>query len=661
MENKAGKVYFIFGVHNHQPVGNLAYVFDQAFQRCYLPFLSALEQFPAMKAVIHNSGALYDWAEDKFPAWIEKLKKLIKRNQVELTGGGYFEPIFPIIPQTDRIGQLQLMNHYLEKTFKVKPKGCWIPERVWEPSLAKTLRQCGFEYTYLDEANLFCLNIDSKGFSRGVYLTEDQGEPVALFAINELLSDKIPFIMPEEVVDLLLSCKRERDVLVTFFCDGEKFGFWPKTYESVYRQKWLERLFKLLEKNCQIETILPQQAWERFEKKLIYVKTSTYPKMADWAFDSKKRKLKAELVAFLKESGKYHDYKEFLRGESFKNFFIKYPRLNLMHKKMLWVSKRINSLLSFDQDKEAFINLWKAQANCPYWHGLFGGFYLPHLRKACYDYLIKAEAYLNEKVENKGFTVEDIDCDGFSEVVFSSENLNCLFSVKGGTLDELSLPCIPHNLINTVERAEEACHFESKELSRAGLLNYDRCKKTFLVDHILAKGIKLSDFKKGQGIQSLAAFPYEFRIKEKAGVLEFGYKGRGLAFKKEVSIGKKQLKAGYVLTEKKALNNSCFGIECNLSLSSSGCLEVKGREEKSLDFSKEQDLGELDFLTIIDKNYKLKLKFAFSFCRVYANPIYTLSSSEAGQDVLFQQLSLLFVLNPEMNSFSFGLNIESLR
>jgi len=30
-------------------------------------------------------------------------------------------------------------------------------------------------------------------------------------------------------------------------------------------------------------------------------------------------------------------------------------------------------------------HLWRAQCNCPYWHGVFGGLYLPHLRAAVYS------------------------------------------------------------------------------------------------------------------------------------------------------------------------------------------------------------------------------------------------------------------------------------
>ncbi len=627
MVDKGSKVYFIFGIHNHQPIGNLPYIFDQAFSSCYLPFLNVLENFPNLKTVIHNSGALYDWAEEKFPEWIGKLKKLSGRGQVELTGGGYYEPIFPIIPLKDCLGQIQLMNRYLKKTFGVFPKGCWVPERVWEPSLVKTLSLCGLKYAYLDEANFFQ---KPTGVS-GPCLAQEREHSVGLFAINELLVEKIPFVMPEVVVDILLSYQKDKDVLVTFFCDGEKFGLWPGTYESVYRQKWLERFFTLLEGNSRVETIFPEAAFDKFSKKeIVHIGSSTYPKMKKWS------------------------------GGSFDNFFVKYPRLNFMHKRMLWVSERVNSSLGWEKDKNAFLDLWKAQANCVYWHGLYGGFYLPHLRKSCYSYLAKAEAALLRNDTSK-LIKKDVDFDGYQEIVWSLPGKTYVFSSKGGSLDELSLREVPLNLINTIDRVKESYHSQYKSHSfLPERLTYDAYKKTAFVDHLCLKNLSLEQFQKGIGLNSLAAEPYQFSAKSsrEEAVIDFSYKGKGLGFMKKAVASKTGLKVTYQLDEKNTLNNSLFGIECNLSLSSPEKLELEGFDKNRFDFSKAQDLGGVNSLLFVDKEYRLKLRFSFNWLRVYSNPIYTLSSSESGKDILFQQLSLLFMPNPGEENFFINLDIE---
>jgi alpha-amylase len=658
MQNKDSKIFFVFGLHNHQPVGNLSSVFEKAFTSCYLPFLSTLEKFPNLKAVIHNSGALYSFAEAYFPGWIEKLKKLTKRGQIEIIGGGYFEPIFPIISQQDQIGQIQLMKKYLEKTFGVTPQGCWVPERVWNPSLAKTLNELGVSYTYLDEADFYAKNKANKS-KKNLYLSEDQGYPINLFVIDELLADKIPFIQPEEVIDILINYKKDNNLLINFFCDGEKFGLWPGSYDLVYNQKWLERFFTLLERNPDIQTITSRQANDMFDRKdLVYVESTTYPKMQKWALNYKDCLNYQSLIDLLKENKSYPRYRQFIKGETFKNFFIKYPRLNFMHKRMLDLSKRINLNLDYEKDREAFLNLWKSQANCVYWHGVFGGFYLPHLRKACYDYLIKAEECLDRITKTDSFYRKDINFDGYKEIVVESSRKIYIFSQVGASLEELSLKDIPINLINTVNRVKEPYHdkFKGREMSK--YLLYDDYKKVSLVDHIIKKDLSLTDFAKGTGIYSLADKPYRF-FQHGDKNFSFGYKEKEISFLKEISFGENRVEAEYNFIEKKAFNKFDFGIEFNFSLSSPGNLFIEAGEERKENLGKEQDLGENSSFTIVDKNYPVRLRFDFDRVRVYTNPIYTLSSSEAGEEVLFQQLSLLFYFRPKKDSFKLNLSIES--
>ncbi len=46
--------------------------------------------------------------------------------------------------------------------------------------------------------------------------------------------------------------------------------------------------------------------------------------------------------------------------------------------------------------------LYRAQCNCPYWHGAFGGIYLPHLRNAVYNQMIAADNLLDQATGKDG-------------------------------------------------------------------------------------------------------------------------------------------------------------------------------------------------------------------------------------------------------------------
>ena len=103
-----------------------------------------------------------------------------------------------------------------------------------------------------------------------------------------------------------------------------------------------------------------------------------------------------------------------------------------MHKKLLRVSEKIRQLCRDDGAAEedpgiqqAFEHLWAGQCNCPYWHGVFGGIYLFHIRAATFEHLIKAESLIDSLKHGEGAWVDvevtDFDRDGREEVLLESD------------------------------------------------------------------------------------------------------------------------------------------------------------------------------------------------------------------------------------------------
>ena len=78
------KTNFVFGIHNHQPVGNFHSVFEESFQNGYLPFLELLRKYPKIKTTIHFSGILFSWIKDNHPETIELLKSASSEPTVEI-------------------------------------------------------------------------------------------------------------------------------------------------------------------------------------------------------------------------------------------------------------------------------------------------------------------------------------------------------------------------------------------------------------------------------------------------------------------------------------------------------------------------------------------------------------------------------------------------
>ena len=96
-------INLIFGCHAHQPVGNFDFVFERAYRECYRPFLDVLEHFPGVQVTMHFTGPLLDWFEHAAPDFLDRLAALVSSGQIEIMGGGYYEPLLCAIPERDMV------------------------------------------------------------------------------------------------------------------------------------------------------------------------------------------------------------------------------------------------------------------------------------------------------------------------------------------------------------------------------------------------------------------------------------------------------------------------------------------------------------------------------------------------------------------------------
>ena len=204
------RIRLILTLHNHQPIGNFDGVFEEAYRDSYAPFLELLEEFPEIPVVLHNSGCLLEWLVEEHPEYVDRLRALVQRGQVELLGGPFYEPILAGIPRRDRVGQISLYRRFLEKTFGTKIRGMWMPERVWEQGFTADIAAAGIEYTLLDDMHFRNAGLSDEQL-HGYHLTEDDGQLLKVFAGSERLRYLIPYADPEKVIAHV----REVAILIT--------------------------------------------------------------------------------------------------------------------------------------------------------------------------------------------------------------------------------------------------------------------------------------------------------------------------------------------------------------------------------------------------------------------------------------------------------------
>jgi len=453
----ASPVTLLMAIHCHQPVGNFGFVFEDAYAKAYEPFLRVLERHPAIRIALHYSGCLLDWLAGHRPAFLERVKALADRGQVELLVSGYYEPILPLLPERDRLGQIQQMRQTLRDRFRAAGEGLWLTERVWEPELPQTLAKAGIRYTMVD-TNQFAparpwlppsLQVQDEWFwdVLGCFVTEYAGASVVLFPASKRLRYWMPFQPVEQTIGFLQRLQRDQPSAITFADDGEKFGLWPKTFHWVYDEGWLEQFFSAVEREA---------SWLRtatFHDYLaangpdgrIYLPCGSYEEMLEWS------------------------------GGSFRNFFIKYPEANAMQQKMLRVSRELEALraqgaaLKGATQREALLReaqkeLYAGQCNCAYWHGVFGGLYLAHLRRAVYAHLIGAEALLRQIAGGKAAVAfGDADGDGLDDVTLTGGGMSVVVDPDaGGAVTDWSVYGCRLNLLDTLSRRYEPYHEKLK-------------------------------------------------------------------------------------------------------------------------------------------------------------------------------------------------------
>jgi alpha-amylase len=537
--------------HNHQPVGNFPWVFEQAYRRAYEPMVGALERHPGVRVALHYSGPLIDWLTDAHSDLLSRVRALVARGQVEIMTGGYYEPILPAIPDQDKHGQVLKLTRAVTEIFAYEATGLWLAERVWEPHLPKSLAAAGVVYTIVDDTHFLHVGLAESDLG-GHFITEEDGAPLAILPSAKALRYRIPWATVDDAIRWLREQATDHDDRVLVMGDdGEKFGLWPGTYAHCWEHGWIEAFFAAVEAARGWLVTMPPGEWVRTmpPRGRIYLPTASYDEMTEWALPAAGAARLPALKHELEGQGR-RDVLPFLQGGYWRHFLVKYPEINTLHKAMLRVSRKVWKMRPGLRRDAALDQLWQAQCNCPYWHGVFGGVYLGHIRSANFAHLIAAERIVDLGRRRRRHWVEahveDLDADGLDEVLMVSDaQVLTADPGDGGSVVAWDIRDAGVNLVNVITRRTEGYHeplrraiargeaalyrpdeTESIHTSRVrvkewGLERYlvaDWYRRASFVDHFLAPGGSPESFARGDmsELGDFASKPYRVSI-ESAG------------------------------------------------------------------------------------------------------------------------------------------------
>lgn len=660
-------------IHNHQPVGNFSHVFESAYAQSYLPMLQVLERHPRVRVAMHYSGPLLDWLEGSHPEFFPLLRGLVDRGQVELMTGGYYEPILAIISDRDRRGQIRKMTAYLQHRFGARARGLWLAERVWEPHLPRSIAESGVEYTIADDAHFLAAGLQREHLT-GHFVTEEEGVTLKVFPSLHALRYLIPWKPVADVLAFLKERARDPAPVLLMGDDGEKFGLWPGTFAHVWQAGWMEEFFTALEaESSWLQVIPPGEAAARPAAGRVYLPTASYDEMEEWALPVP---IAAEYVKIRHRLEEREDPAlRYLRGGFWRQFLVKYPEINTMHKKMLRVSEKVWRLPPGRRRLRALDEVWQSQCNCPYWHGVFGGVYLPHIRRANFAHLIAAEALADGEAKARvSATSADLDADGTVELELASPSMVLWIDpAEGGGVVAWDWRAAGINLVNVLTRRKEAYHQQLldaraaesgsegtvetihttrvrvKEPGLERLLAYDRYRRTSFLDHLLPPGATIDSFASGQTVGTFAGSPYtgsasRSRTHAAASLVRQpspAPDGAGtirLEKRFQVDDRERRLRVSYRITNSgQHLVRALFGVETNWAITDPQSpvrideVEQRARAKRSAPHAGRIELS--------DYGWPGPVVLSFPAAAVWLIPLETVSNSEAGFERTFQGLT----------------------
>lgn len=634
------KVKLIIGTVNSSSLLIGEKKLEEIYERSYKPFLRHVHG-KNLPITMYYSGELLSWLLDKHDGIQMLFNDIYKSRKIEILGGGYYSPLFSLIPRKDRVSQIELMTTEIRKRFGKRTRGMWITEKVWEPSMPMTMNYSGMEFTFLDEEFFE----DAGLFNGELYqpcMTEDQGKKVVIFPISNRLISQFFLISPEEMLEQIIECGSDKEErVITLLLNGEDLDFTDGKLQAR-----LDLFFELINQNKKkIDVVLPGKLVREYgQMKKVYFGCVSPGDIGRWSgpvFRERVSNDDAPAKGFTTLSNPVNTQ------SFFRHFLAKYPESNLLYSRMIDIHMQISQVRGDKQRKKtAELELYKSQNHSAFWHGGGSpGIYSAENRRLAYAALIEAEKVTRERSGFRASIVkDDFDMDGLDEIIYRGLSLNAHIHCKGGTIFEIDYFRTPHNYLGTMARHKEWYHEDDVT---------DLYTRSSFIDHFFRQDEKIENFRdmtyRENGDFISEVYDVEKFNKERKEVTLF--RNGSIITKKNkffVQLRKKySFKRNTIIIEYELLNKSetglttTFGSEINLAFSSpigpviniSTKVEEKEIKQKDEKFT-QKGINELQ---IHDKARKANIVLETDTpCDIWSFPINTKTGTGKVVEELYQ-------------------------
>jgi len=556
-------IHLVCALHFHVPTGVSAKALRRATAEKYRPLIAVIEKHRQLRLSLHFAGPILEHLRDQEPAMLSRLRELANEGRIELLGGAYHDAVLPSIPERDALSQLQLTANFCKQHFGKVPAGAWMCLRAWDPALPTLLRKARVEYTLLDDAQFVAGGLDPSAI-HGHFVTERAGDAITVFPVDRELTRTVEEGSLEQLRERLETAARAGAAAAAMArasnggqttAADERLEVIAVEADRLLSTGRLEPFVGLLaEEYTWVKTHTMHRArgiWA--SRGRVYVPGGAEASLSAYARPAEGVRLRRDFQERMEAAGVWDEVESYLGPVSFNSFLVKYPEADRIHKRMLRVSRKVDALRNFVQQKQdhpaakkarvmlekVCAALWRAQNHSVYWHGgrRGNGIYDPLLRQRVTRELLAAERIVDRLLgdpSTKGWYGEaiDVDGDGRAEAVVATPHFGAVVHAgRGGTLWELDLRQKGLPIQTSVDGGEEPEHLTgdtdtdvslvgpSGEASVAdrpmvpelAALGLGRAPRGALVDHFFAPEATASSFasRRFPEVGTFARAPYD--------------------------------------------------------------------------------------------------------------------------------------------------------
>lgn len=412
---------------------------EKEFSSVCKPVLKFSYRNADFKLAFHFHGPQLEFYKKEHPEAIEIMRTLTDRKQLEILGGGYYDPLFPLLFPRDRTTQLDMLSYLVRETIGKRPRGMVLCASAWDASLVQCFSISGMEYVILDEA---LIPVQKHKFIP--LIMSDKGKSIAILSAENSLK-KNTSLPPNEFLDVILKAVEKAnktsedyisslDKIVTIQFSLQEFGF-------LFSNGWMQSLYSCVLERDDFYFGNPNNYLKSVSFKVpLYIPSGICAKIAQRAYTpyksiNEEKALSASIFDFLQV----------------------YPQANRLYSRLVYLCLLVNQKKGDKiRKKVARDKILEAQKGSAFIGFPNEAFLSFTDRQNSYKNLIEAEKIIREIEDfSEALLGFDYNGDGLNEYIFRMKGYFAVVDLKGGAIREFDVMQSGGNYADNLSRMAE--------------------------------------------------------------------------------------------------------------------------------------------------------------------------------------------------------------